>query len=440
MASHRRVIIPYAPRRQFLPYHDRKERFAVIVAHRRCGKTVSTVNDLIKRAVTCERPEGRFAYIAPFFNQAKDVAWSYLKRYAEPVLAGPPNETELRVDLIGGHRIRLYGADNPDRLRGLYLDGVVLDEAADMHPSLWGEVIRPLLADRQGHATFIGTPKGRNSFFDMYQRGLEDPTWLSVMLRASDTGIVPRDELDAARRDMTPEQYEQEFECSFEAAIMGAYYGKEMAEAERSGRITSVDYDPHVPVHTAWDLGHSDSTVIWFFQVVGPQIHVIDHYENHGQQLPHYASVVHDKGYRYGDHWFPGDVKATVLGMDRTRVETLISLKIVPRIVTEHKVMDGINAARVMFNRVWFDAEKCRDGMEALRQYRAAYDEKKRTFKDAPLHDWASHSADGFRYLAMAWKEIVPQPAPKPLQMKGIADMTFDQLIKRQTTKRRDRV
>ena len=215
MATARSLIIPYAPRRVFLPYHNRAQRWSVIVAHRRAGKTVATINDQIKSAITCNKPEGRYAYIAPLFNQAKDVAWTYLKRYATPVLAGPPNETELRVDLLNGARIRLYGADNPDRLRGLYLDGVVLDEAADMHPALWGEVIRPLLADRQGHATFIGTPKGRNSFYDMYQRGFTDPDWLSLMLRASETGIVAKAELDAAAKDMTPEQYAQEFECSF---------------------------------------------------------------------------------------------------------------------------------------------------------------------------------------------------------------------------------
>lgn len=427
----KRVVIPYAPRRQFLRYHNRTERFSVIVAHRRCGKTVATINDIIKSAVTCDKPEGRFAYIAPLFNQAKDVAWTYLKRYAEPVLAAPPNETELRVDLIGGHRIRLYGADNPDRLRGLYLDGVVLDEAADMHPAVWGEVIRPLLADRQGWATFIGTPKGRNTFFDMYQRAQAGGDWYPLMLRASETQIVPQAELDAARRDMTPEQYEQEFECSFEAAIMGAYFGKEMAEAERTGRVGAVEYDPAVPVQTAWDLGHSDATVIWFFQVVGPQIHVIDYYENHGQQIPHYAKVVRSKPYEYSNHWFPPDVRAVFLGMDRSRVETLMGEGIKPRIVGEHKVMDGINAARVAFHRMWFD-DKCAAGLEALRQYRADYDDKKRTFKDHPLHDWASHAADAFRYLAMAWREIVPEPVVEAGPPRGVGQMTLNEALARQ--------
>lgn len=432
-------MIPYAPRRQFIPYHSRQERFAVIVAHRRCGKTVATINDLIRRAITCENPNGRFAYIAPLYNQAKDVAWAYLKHYAEPVLAGAPNESELRVDLLNGARIRLYGADNPDRLRGIYLDGVVLDEYADMHPGVWGEVIRPLLADRQGHATFIGTPKGRNAFFDMFERGQSDPDWLSVMLRASETLIVPQSELDAARKDMTPEQYEQEFECSFEAAILGAYFGKEMAQAEREGRITTVAYDPNVPVHTAWDLGLNDSTAIWFWQVVADEVHVIDFYENHGQQIPHYVSVIRSKPYAYGEHWFPVDVRARVLGMTRSRIEQLLELGLKPRILSDQKVMDGINAARVILGRTWFD-RGCEAGLEALRQYRTAFDDKLRAFKDHPLHDWTSHAADAFRYLAMAYRELKPEPVKEQKPIQGIRDATWDQAMKMYGPKRRERV
>lgn len=433
----RQVVIPYAPRRVFLPFHERKERFAIGVAHRRCGKTVAAINDKIKRAVTSDKEMYRAAYIAPFLKQAKDVAWEYLKKYSQPLWGKPPNESELYVELIRGQRIKIHGADNPDALRGAYLDDATLDEYADMHPGIWGSVLRPMLADRMGSATFIGTPKGRNAFFDLYQRAQDDPDWFPFFLPADKTGILPQEELDAAQKDMTPEQYAQEFLCSFEAAILGAYYGKEMAEAERSGRITRVEPDPHVPVQTAWDLGHSDATTIWFFQVVGPEVHVIDYYESHGQQLPHYAKVLRSKGYRYGEHWFPQDVKATVLGMDRTRVETLIAEGVRPRIITEHKVMDGINAGRVMFGRLWFDGERCKEGLEALRQYRADYDDKKHTFKDQPRHDWASHAADAFRYMAMAWRELKGEPEPKKVTPIGIRDMTFDQVLAQHAPQRK---
>ena len=228
MASVKRVIIPYAPRRVFLPFHERKQRFAVGVAHRRCGKTVACINDKIARALKSGREGYRAAYIAPFLRQAKDVAWDYLKRYSYPVLAAPPNESELFVPLINGARIRIYGADNPDALRGGYLDDVTLDEFADMRPGVWGEIIRPMLADRQGSATFIGTPKGKNTFFDLYERAKADPeNWFSFMLRASETGLIAQEELAAARIEMTQGQYDQEFECSFDANLLYNYFKAE---------------------------------------------------------------------------------------------------------------------------------------------------------------------------------------------------------------------
>lgn len=418
MAAPARLIeIPYAPRRVFVPYHVRKQRWAVLVAHRRCGKTVACVNDLIARALNVRPPgnvagQGRFAYVAPFLSQAKEVAWDYLKRFSEPC-ASDKNESELWVQLVNGARIRIHGADNPDRLRGAYLDGVVLDEYADMRPSVWGEVIRPMLADRQGWATFIGTPKGRNEFWQVWDKAQGDPAWFSVMLRASETGILPAEELAAAAADMTPEQYAQEFECSFDAAIQGAYFGKELAEAERAGRICSVPHEPELPVHTAWDLGVGDSTAIWFFQIGAGQIRVIDHYENHGQGLPHYAAVLSAKPYRYEIDWVPHDAKVRELGTGRTRVETLINLGRNPRVVPDHKVMDGINAARLTLPRTWFDRERCKDGLEALRQYKSAFDDKLKVFKNEPQHDWTSHTADAFRYLAVAWRELAQPEQPR---------------------------
>lgn len=405
-----------------------------MVAHRRFGKTVGTINDLIKRAIELRLDHGRYAYVAPFLSQGKEIAWEYLKRFAEPAITDK-NESELWVEVCGKARIRIHGADNPDRLRGAYLDGVVLDEYADMRPSVWGEVIRPMLADRQGWATFIGTPKGRNEFWQVWDRAQRDEAnWFAMMLRASATGILPQSELDEARRDMTPEQYEQEFECSFEAAILGAYFGKEIAEAERMGRICELDYEPRLPVHTAWDLGIGDSTAIWFFQVVGSEIRVIDHYEAHGQGLPHYAGVLASKPYRYGDDFVPHDAKVRELGTGRTRIETLQQLGRNPRLVPHHKIMDGINAARLSMATVWFDRSKCADGIEALRQYRAEFDEKARAFKDNPRHDWTSHSADAFRYLAMAWREMA-QPAGKEepvrrLNVGIVGGATFNDLIK----------
>lgn len=423
----RRITLGYGPRRVFVPYHDRKQRWAIIVAHRRCGKTVATINDLIKAAILCPRDHGRYAYVAPFLSQAKEVAWEYIKRFAEPLITDK-NEAELWVQLLNGARIRVHGADNPDRLRGAYLDGVILDEYADMRPTVWGEVIRPMLADREGWATFIGTPKGKNAFWKLWQDAQGSPNWFAGMLRASETGLISAAELADAARDMTPEQYAQEFECSFDAAILGAYFGKEIAEAERAGRVTLLEPEPALPVHTAWDLGMGDSTAIWFFQVVGDEIRFIDHYENSGKGLDHYAAELNARGYRYGHDYVPHDAKVRELGTGRSRIETLISLGRKPRLVPDHKLMDGINAARLTIPKAYFDARACHAGLESLRQYRADYDEKARTFRDRPKHDWTSHSADAFRYAAMAWRAMKPErkqpdPIAEMLKPKTLNDV-----------------
>jgi hypothetical protein len=352
--------------------------------------------------------------VAPLYNQAKDVAWLYLKHYARP-LGGEINESELRVDLPNGARLRLYGADNPDRLRGIYLDGVVLDEYADMRPSVWGEIIRPMLADRKGWATFIGTPKGRNEFFLLWQLAQDNRDWFPLILRASETGLLPPEELADARQSMTPEQYEQEFECSFEAAILGAYYGKEIAQAEREGRIKDVPYEPALPVHTAWDLGKGANMAIWMFQINAGEVRIIDHIEGkHDETIPELVEGLGRLPYKWGEDWVPHDAKVKELGTGRTRVETLITLKRKPRLVPDHGVMDGINAGRLLMQHCWFDKHLCSVGLESLRQYKADYDEKLRTFKNEPRHDWASHSADAFRYLAMAYKEMVPEVPKRP--------------------------
>jgi hypothetical protein len=405
------VTIPYAPRRIFGPYHRRAQRWACIVAHRRAGKTVACINDMVKRAVLSAQPHGRYAYVAPFLAQAKEVAWDYLKRYAQPIVKDK-NEGELWVELINGARIRIHGADNPDRLRGPYLDGIVMDEYADMRPSVWGEVIGPMLADRQGWATFIGTPKGHNEFHALHEAAQGDPTWFSAVMKASETGIIPDLELAVWRDQMTPEQYEQEFECSFEAAILGAYFGKEMAEAQRRGRIGVVPYDPSLPAHTAWDLGNGDHMAIWVWQHGAPgEIRVVDFLQSYGYSMEKYCADLDARGY-HGTDWVPHDAKVPSMETGKTRIETLIEMGRKPRLVALHEVEDGINGARVEFKRFWFDAVKCKDGLEALRQYRAEYDEKLKTFKDVPRKDWATHASDAFRYLAMAYREIAPAAAP----------------------------
>lgn len=398
----------YLARPQFIPLHTRTSRWAVAVAHRRAGKTVACINDLLDAALRCELPDPRFAYIAPLYTQAKDVAWGYVKRYGLTIPGAKENESELRLDLPGGRRIRLYGADNYDRLRGGYLDGVILDEYADMDPRAWSEVIRPMLADRRGWAVFIGTPKGRNGFWEVWDRAGSEPDWFRVMLKASETGLLPQSELDDARRVMTPEQYEQEFECSFQAAIQGAYFGREMQAAETDNRIARVPWEPKLQVHTAWDLGIGDSTAIWFVQVTGNEIRWIDYIESSGVGLDWYVKQLREKPYSYDSHLLPHDAEVRELGSGQSRVETLQSLGLNNvRVIPAQRKEDQINALRLVLPRSWFDAERCKRGIEALRQYRAEWDEKRKAFRERPLHDWTSHPADAAMVLAQA----VPQPS-----------------------------
>ena len=414
-----RVDLGYRARPQFVPFHKRKERWACLVAHRRCGKTVACVADVVDAAIRCTKPNPRFAYVAPFFVQAKDVAWSYLKQFTANIPGAAFNEAELRVDLPNGARVRLYGADNYDRMRGVYLDGVILDEYADMPPAAWGEVIRPALADRAGWAVFIGTPKGRNSFWEVWERSQREADWFSLMLRASETGLLPQAELDAAQAEMTPEQFDQEFNCSFEAAILGAYYGRDIAQAEREGRIGSLEADPALPIHTAWDLGIGDSTAIWVWQAAPDGIRVLDYIEDHGKALPHYVSELNARGWKITTDYVPHDAEARELGTGLTREETLRKLGRKLVVLPRQAPMDRINAVRVMFARIHIkDTDATRSGVEALRQYRSEYDEKLKTFRDKPRHDWTSHAADAFGYMCQAFRELTPVKPPEPYKRR----------------------
>jgi hypothetical protein len=415
MAEAERIVIPYSPRRHFLPYHAADKRWRIIVAHRRAGKTVACVNELIRAALTCEKPEPRVAYVAPLFKQAKDVAWSYLKEFTRDIPGRSVNESELRVDLPNGGRVRLYGADNPDALRGLYLDGVVLDEFADMRPRFLPEVIRPALSDRRGGLTLIGTPKGHNEFYDRWVSAQDDPEWFHMMLKASETKIVDPEELASAAKMMSEAQYAQEYECSFEAAIEGAYYGLALEKAAQEGRVAKVPHNPALPVFTAWDLGIGDDTSIWFAQRSGGWLHIIDHYATNGQDASHYVDVLRAKPYTYANHFLPHDANNREWTNGKSRLDTLKALGLKDcKVIPKMPVDDGINAVRLLLPLCRFDAEKCEGGLESLRQYRREFDEGKRVFKPTPLHDWTSHDADAFRYLATGLEPEAAVPIDVP--------------------------
>jgi len=401
------VIIPYNPRKLQAELHEAVGRFAVLVCHRRFGKTVWAINHLIKMAIDrkskgYERP--RVHYIAPLFRQAKQVAWDYVKHYTAPIPGITYNETELRADFLDC-RLSLLGADNPDSLRGIYSDYTVLDEYEQMSPVIWREIIRPALSDREGGGVFIGTPKGRNQFYRQWVDA-KKLGWYRAMHKASETGILSKEELDASLAEMGPDEYAQEFECSWSAAIKGAYYGDLINQAETEKRIYNIPHDRLLQVNTAWDLGMHDSTSIWFYQMINNELRIIDYYESSGKGLEHYVRVLHQKerkhDYDYDTHYFPHDVAVRELTTGRSRQEVLTTMGINAYVIPRQKVEDGIQAVRTVIPRCYFDKSRCSRGIEALRQYRTEYDARLQRFSSKPIHDWTSHPADAFRTLALS--------------------------------------
>ena len=396
------VTLPYKPRPFQAEIHANLARFNVLVIHRRAGKTVLTINQLSKDALTCTKPRPRCHYIAPLYRQAKQVAWDYVIHFASPIPGVQFNQAELRADFPNGGRLQLFGADNYHALRGIYSDAMALDEFAQFPPAAWGQVLRPALADRHGKAYIIGTPFGRsNQFHKFYQDAEDSPDWWRCYLRPEKTGALDKAELLALKRDMTPEEYEQEILLSWEAAIRGAFYGKEMTAAELDGRVRDVPYDKALPVITSWDLGLNDATCIWYWQTVGSEIRAIDLSVFQSTGLPDIIKHVKEKPYIYGEHIGPHDIKTRELGTGVSRQEVARGLGIEFTVVKQLPVLEGIDAVRAAIPRMFFDSKKCRDGIEALKGYRTEFIEKRSVFSKNPLHSWESDYCDSVRYFIL---------------------------------------
>ena len=396
----------YRPRPPQLEIHDavNANRFTVVVAHRRMGKTVSAILHLIDAALNNKQKDPRYAYVAPTYAQAKRVAFDYLVEYTRP-LGAKVNIAELRVDFLG-RRISLYGSENGDSLRGQYFDGVVLDEIGDQNPKIWNEILRPALADRKGWCLFIGTPKGNNHFADFKDRAQKGDGWKFLEFKASETGILDAKELADAKAEMGEDKFRQEFECSFDAPVEGAYYGQLLNEADEQNRVTKIPHDSLARIVCSWDLGVSDSTCIWVAQVVGKEIQLIDATENHGVGLDYYVSWLRERGYSGGQQILPHDVRVREMSSGKSRQEVLMEAGLDVTIAPSLSVADGIQAVRRLLPRCWFDEERTKQGLSALRNYRRVFDEKRNVFFDTPLHDWASHYADSFRYMAIGLNEV----------------------------------
>ena len=393
---------------------------AACVWHRRAGKDEVALH---WTAVSAARKPAVYWHMLPQAEQARKAIWDAVnphtgKRRLDEVwpeaFIASKREDIMQLKLRNGAIWQVVGSDNYNSLIGSPPYGVVFSEWAVADPMAW-DYIRPILAENGGWAIWPYTPRGQNHGYDLFEAARRNPAWFCERLSIEDTGAIPMSVVDEERASGALEELiKQEYWCSFVAPNSGSYYGQQMNDAEQEGRVLAIKPSSVVGVTTAWDLGIGDTTAIWFAQVVGMEVHLIDYLCAAGQPLEYYVRELEKRaetmGYRYVEHLLPHDAEARELGTGVTRIETLraLNLKGPLRIVDRHRVEDGINAARVMLPHCWFDEERCKDGIKALRSYRRAYDDKARTFSHRPLHDWASNGSDSFRYLSMGLR---PQDA-----------------------------
>lgn len=398
-----KITIPYTPRNHFRKLHTTEKRWKFVVAHRRAGKSVAAINEMIKKALENTRvdPPPRYAYVGPSFDQTKDLIWGYLKHFAGGIPGVKFLEGDLNCILPNGASIRLYGgAAAYERMRGLYFDGIMLDEFPLLNPSVFSTVVRPCLADYRGWAIISGTSNGDDHFAALRNKNINNPSWEIFSIPVTQTDALHPDEVIEMTADMTAEEYAREMLCSFDAPVEGSYYGEILNELALDGRICKVPYDPAAPVYTWWDLGIDDATAIWFVQKVGPALHVIDYEEIRGKGLPDISKVLKDKPYVYATHVPPHDIKARELGTGRSRYEIMVELLEDVFICPMHKVEDGIEAVKSVLRLCYFDEEKCEQGLSALKNYHKSKAGK-------PVHNWASHGADGFRTGAVSLDQVI---------------------------------
>lgn len=406
---------------------------AIQVGHRRWGK------DEIAMDITCElsyRRKANYWHCLPEYSQARKALWTAInphtgrRRIDEAFpqeIRARTLEQEMLIEFQWGSTWQLIGSDRYNATVGASPGGIIYSEWALANPSAWA-YHRPMLEENDGFALFITTPRGKNHAYSMLQRAQKSPNWYANVSTVRDTGIFTAEQLEEAMAeyqdlygpDMGQAYFAQEYLCSFNAAILGAYYGAELATVSREGRITSVPYDESVPVHTAWDIGRTDDMSIWWFQIVGGEIHVIDFFTAPGHDPDSAAAIIQSKPYRYGLHYLPHDARAkTFAAQGKSAIEQLAAhltwanMRIVPNL----SIQDGIQAARKAFRRCWFDVGT-EEGIEALRAYHREWDDERKAFRETPFHDWSSHPADAFRMLAVAWQaEPGTEKKPEPRKL-----------------------
>lgn len=383
---------------------------AVAVWHRRAGKDLLSLNWTIREAM---RRPGLYWHVLPTYAQGRKIVWNGMTGKGRPFMEHFPPELvtrktdqEMTVWLHGGSIWQVIGTDDVDRLVGANPVGVVFSEYSLQNPQAWG-YLRPILAENGGWALFIYTPRGRNHGWKMLQMAEEHPKWFAQVLDVDATHAVSQEAIQEERDAGMPEELiQQEFYCSFDAPLVGAYYSVEMMRAQQDGRIDRVPWEPLKPVITAWDLGVRDATSIWFAQKVGREVRLIDYYHATGVGLDHYAKVLREKPYAYSEHLVPHDARVKELGPGKTRVEQALEQGIRMTVMPNIPLADGIQSVRALLARCWFDEVHCEKGVEGLKQYVKKETEERDpdgniVYQDTPFHNWASHPADAFRTLAM---------------------------------------
>lgn len=432
------IILPHngwKPReyqRKAWDYLRKGGRHAELIWHRRSGK-----DDLCLHfgAIAAIKRQASYWHMLPEYAQARKAIWDAVnphtgkrridEAFPQQMRKATRNQ-EMIIEFINGSTWQVVGSDNYNALVGSAAAGITYSEWALANPAARA-YFRPMIAENNGWQIFITTPRGRNHAYNTFKAAEKNLNAFAQKLSVLDTGVISQERLEEERKNYIAEfgadyglaLFEQEYLCSFDAAILGSYYGGHLREAEQQGRIRRVEYDRDFPVHTAWDLGYSDDTSIWFYQVVAGEIRVLKYYGASGLTMDDYFQVLHDQGYRYGLHWFPHDAKAKTLASGGKSIQEMAQKALGTgnvRIVPSLSLQDGIQAVRQMLPKCWFDADGCDDGVEALTQYQREWDDAKKAFHDKPKHDWTSHSADAFRMLAIAWREEhkeKPKPAPK---------------------------
>lgn len=390
----------------------------VYVWHRRAGKDKTFINHMAKSMY--ERVGGYY-YFFPTYNQGKKILWNGMDRdgfkFTDHIPKGirkRTNNTEMLIETDNGSIFQIVGTDKIDLVVGANPVGAVFSEYALQNPAAW-DFMRPILAENNGWAVFIFTPRGKNHGYNLLQLAKKYPkVWYSEVLTVEDTQAIPKSVLEQERREILAKDgndalYQQEYMCNFEVPIQGAYYAQQLMKADKEGRISGVPYDTAAEVHTAWDLGIDDAMAIWFFQVAGRELHFINYFECSGEGITYYVKYMKEREYVYGTHYAPHDIKVRELTSGRSRLETAKKLGIRFEVVKRGKVEDGIEASRTMLNKCWFDKKKCERGLSALRSYHKEWDEDNQVFRLKPKHDWASHGADAFRTFAVGFREEIKE-------------------------------